>query len=378
MSDENDVPETDENDDFGFGIFDSPVVGATEVSDEPTEDVNPMELTDREIAIAEGRNPDEAEATTASPSADGEKLGEESPSVEETTDETPEVKEPTWTESDKRLAQHYGVSDEQLANFDSSKSFLAAIDLLEARPKSETSEGDAGSPNEKPSDAGEDKGVASSPTVTKTDVDEVRKIFEAKNDADEFLYDEDTRKTMIDNAERSRANEDLLEKVLEQVGQPQQPQFSDAERAEMENNRTTFHDALDKVPGLYGQSVKDGKPVELAARHIQYREEIAEHVQMLHEGAVSKGKEPPALKTLIKQAVRAIHGDKLAEAAKRSQNLETQSKSRRRPGTKVAPSRKESSAEDDSQYDPSNIANDPELVDYFENAHFESGTQAPR
>jgi hypothetical protein len=338
---------------FGAGVFDEePVADATEVNEEPADEK--IELTDREVAIAEGRNPDEAEATEEP---------EETPD-EEVVAEEPEVEEPEFSESDIRLASMYGLSNDDVGKFDSPKSLHAALDLLEARK--ESSGADADGSVDSTSDADEDGGAISDILgFKKTDPDAVAKIFSEKDEDGEPLYDEGTTKFVTEQAKQLRQTQDLLEKVLS-------GQADSAQEAEAEKNRKTFHNALDKMPEVYGASVKDGKPVELNAQRVALRQEVADHVQTVYAGLVARGSEIPPLEKMIEQSIKAVHADKVAEAKSRAKSLTKQSKSRRSPGTKVKPAKKVP-ADGMDQFDAAVVANDPELVEFFDNAQFENG-----
>lgn len=344
------------NSEFGAGIFDNdPVADATEVStEEPAEEK--IELTDREIAIAEGRDPDKEEKT--------EPVAEES--TEEVAEEpAEEVKEPELSDSDLRLASVYGLSKDDAQKFDSPKALHAALDLLEAQKK-ESPAADADGSVDSASDADEDGGAISEILgFKKADPDAVKKVFSETDEDGEPLYDEGTTKFVTEQANQLRQTQDLLEKVLS-------GQMNSEQEAEAEKNRQQFHDSLDKMSDVYGSSMKDGKPVELNAQKIALRQEVADHVQTIYAGLVSQNKEVPPLEKMIEQSVKAIHADKVAEAKDRSSALKKQSKSRRSPGTKVKPAKK-SLPPDTDQFDPTAIANDPELVEFFDNAQFENG-----
>ena len=85
-----------------------------------------IELTDREIAIAEGRDPDEVTASDEEgDSGDEDEESDEDPDGddqqatddEDGDDESNEqdAKEVGWTASDKRLAAKYGLTEEDVA-----------------------------------------------------------------------------------------------------------------------------------------------------------------------------------------------------------------------------------------------------------------------
>lgn len=347
------------NDNFGKGIFDDDITDEA-MSDTTTpepdsvaaDEPESIELTEKQKAFARaplGTSIDDIEI-------------EEEPAPLEKNDP-----EPDWSASDKRLAKHHGITDEDLDAFDTPGSFHAAIDLLEARKEAagkitHDPPRDAGSPPaDGSSDAEPDGGTVSDILgFEKTDVEAAKAKYNALDDDGDRIFDEATAEILIGQEERSRRLEDALEKSLQQSsGYAEQSQ-----QAEAEENVRQFNKALDDVPGMYGSG--DSR----STAHDDARMKVAEHLELLYQGHLAKGGEIPPVSELVEQSVQAIHGAEYAEAQRRVDTLKKHSAKRRSPGSKVTPSPTRS-----ADYDPESaeaIANRPALVEVWESMQLDS------
>ena len=348
------------NDNFGAGVFteDTVVTGATPEGESPTPDSEPVTLTSEEEAIA-GRdfmkNQDPEDWT---------EVDDSDPDDDEVDDD-----DEGWapSKSDQRLATMYELSDEDLGRVDSQEALHTLIDILDKRASTNKGgSGNAGGSGESvSSDVPGEDGAASSPK--KIDIKALEKKFAEKDAEGEFLHEQELAGMILDNAKAAvSAQEEVAKMRTENTERSQHTET--AKRVE------EFHKTLNGVSGLYGKmqttDMSDLSKVQKASRR-----EVGEHVATMMAGLRSQGRDLPTMKVMIEQAVRSLHGDKLAGVQKRSKNLRHQSSQRRSPGTKQTKLRGRPAQANADPYSAESIANDPEIVAFFDNAEFENGTR---
>lgn len=344
-------------DTFGAGVFDDQTeeaVNETASTDDPvqTEDQE-VTLSDREIAIAKGEDPDaepvqeevEAEETQQEPEAVEEEVVEEEPAVD------------AFSLGDRKLAARYGLSEEDLQKFGSPEALHHALDLFDKTgTKVDQSEDSAESPAKDSAEdaAAEDKGGALSELLGFEKLD----VSKYENSADP--YDEDT----LELVKHVRKTEDLLEKLTSAITSTQTA-----------DNSNTFHDMLDKYPEVYGNTMKDGNPVKIDSKYEQARQAVVDQAETIYAGIVARKGQVPPMSQIIEQAMMAVHGKTLAAAKPQSQskkdNLKKQSSMRRSVGS-AATNKKRQAADIDSS-DARSIAKHPDLEALWRKAQEENG-----
>ena len=280
-----------------------------------------LELTDREIAIAQGLDPDNVPVAKAEEVVEEAAVGEGDDGGSDVSDAgEADAKDgedggkeaaaaSTWVTDDvKALAGTYGLLDVDLADLESEGDFLRLARVLERRKPAAGGEAKPAEPVAKPDAAPEVKPAESA----KGDVPKIdpQKYIDAG-------YDEET-------VALARAAAKMQEQIDRLV-----PSFERQQKAfEAEQHRRTteeFHQVLDDM-GRYGKSAKlteadDGK-----------RKRLWEAAAVVAKDIQANGREPPPLKTLLQRAEIVAFGDEImaerkAELAKR---VKSQS-SRRRP-----------------------------------------------
>lgn len=301
-----------------------------EQAQENTEAPDVEPLNEREIAIAEGRDPD-TEAEDSQPEQDAQDGGGTDAPSEWVSDEV------------RELAASYGLSDDELEQFSSAEEFERAAALLDRVQKPE--------PEEEPAEE-------ESKDEPKDD-DDILKRFEAAE------YDEDTL-ALVQYTKSLREKQDALERDLREV----------MERSRQEQERAqaiAFHEAVDALGDeRLGSSVdSDGSPVELSPEADKLRREIHEAATTILAGMAAKaGKDfkPPSMRVLVRRARSLAMADDLMEAGRREvrEKVAAQSRKRRAVGAprKVAPPKPtDGPVSDDDQV--AQLLNDPELAKFF-------------
>lgn len=348
-------------DTFGAGIFDEPAkeeanteVASAEESvqtDEPQ-----VTLTDREIAIAKGEDPD---AEPVQEEVEAEETQQEPEAVEQ-VDEVVEEEEPAvdaFSLGDRKLAARYGLSEEDLQKFGSPEALHHALDLFDKTgAKVGQSEDSAESPAENSAEdaAAEDKGGALSELLG------FEKLDVSKYEKSEDPYDEDT----LELVKHVRKTEDLLEKLTSAITATQTA-----------DNATTFHDMLDKYPDIYGSTMKDGEPVKIDSKFEAARQAVVDQAETIYAGIVARKGQVPPINKIIEQAMMAVHGKSLTadkpKAPTKKDNLKKQSSMRRSVGS--AATNKKRQAADIDPSDARSIAKHPDLDALWRKAQEENG-----
>lgn len=325
----------------------------------------PLELTEREIAIAQGLDPDAVE------DSDGEVTEDVTPDPapqarqDAETGGDKEVATGAWIDDDAReLAKSYGLSDDELSAFASPEEFERAAALIDkkfadAAKQSDESPAGAKADSEKP---------AAKPAFEKIDP-------QAYIDAG---YGEEEVKL----AKMLRATQDKLEQIeTERTGERQAAQEAQQQHI-YHANLSAFHDLMDQESDLFGKSVdENGDPVKLGDEEVARREKVWNASVQIVMGAAKlaeqRGQQPEAITwpVLVKRAKALALGDELQsrERDRISNRVRTQA-SRRRPapgGLKAAKAAKHSGGEQADDMDA--IANDPRVVSVWNKYQEENG-----
>jgi hypothetical protein len=314
-----------------------------------------LELTEREIALARGDNPDApvseqvadtaavnqvtdeaaAPATEAKDGAEGQpaKDGEAQASSGSGTEAAGSTAPTSWVKDEhKQLAASFGIPDEDLNGFTSADEFNRAAKLLSRTFAS------AGQAAKQPAHPAVTQPVATPATPAATE-QQPKKL--AKLDAAKFKeagYDEDTIALVNahnDAIEQAEAQQRELSQMREQVGQ--------FHRAMVEQDyvrrMNAFHDAVDSLgDSRFGKSVgKDGSQVSLSKDEDAGRAKLFNATDMLLRGIIDQaqasGRQPqvPPWSVLVQQARQlAFAEDIRAEERKKVQAQVTEQSKRRR------------------------------------------------
>lgn len=315
-----------------------------------------LELTPREIAIAEGNDPDEV-GQPAETDATTETAVAETKPAEVAAAQPPK---PWFEDYDRTVASTFGLSDDDLKDFSSREEFGRVIKHLakvrQSQPKAEPQKQEP---------------AKTEAVVEDADQPEVNgKINPAYYEKRADEYDADTIRII----KQQRALQDKLE-AIEQQGEQRSKQLEEQQAAaEYQRQMDAFHDACDAVdPELFGKSLDEfGNPVDLTDDAAANRKSALEEVYWLSQRIIAeqqaKGLPPavPSFPQLLKQAIPRAFADQLAkrEAEKKKQAAISQSREiRPAAGSNgAAAARRAPVTQSD---DPDEIANDPEIVAFW-------------
>ena len=353
-----------ETDTFGAGVFDE-----AKETESPKEEVTSTEseavtLTDREIAIAKGEDPDNPPEVDDSADLDQadddtedivEEAHSESEQVEDEQDSEPAE---VFSLGDKRLAAQYGLTEDDLAKFGSSEALHHALDLFDKAGTSlkSSDKESTESPAEVSAEdaaADEDGGALSDSILG------FKKLDVSKYENAEDPYDKDT----IELVKHVRKTQDMLERI---VGATQSQAAS--------SNADVFHDMLDKHPELYGNTMKDGKAVRIDGKYESARQAVKDQAETIYAGIVARKGNIPPVEKIIEQAMMAVHGKDLTTKGKvtsRAEKLKKQSSMKRSVGS-AATTKRRNEAESDPT-DARSIAKHPDVEAFFRKAQEENG-----
>lgn len=314
----------------------------------PTE----ITLTEREIAIARGEDPD-----VIQPAAEVPEVEDAQETVEETSEAVvaDEPTEPTWINDDVRdLATSYGMSDDDLQGFTTEEEFRKAgllLDkqLLDGQAKEEAS------------------------TTPPTPATEVKEEEEQLIDPQWYVdndYDEETVKM----AKALRRQQELRKEdrqTIEDLKTWRQNFETSVQEQEVQRRTIDFHETADKLDEkLFGKAYDDrGLVQKLDQKHDENRAKLWEAMQTLEAGIIARAQTKgvaPALPpwSVLMQRAHQIAFPETITARKRDQRIEdaTKQSAKRRPvGTQGAarPNRVTDTN------DPVSIANSPEILDWW-------------
>jgi hypothetical protein len=349
---------------FGAGVFDD------SSADQP-EESQAISLTDREVAIAKGEDPDSVEQDSSveedvavDPVAEDSQeevaeAVEESSQPEEPAEETETETQDVFSLGDKRLAGRYGFTEEDVQKFGTPEALHHALDMMDRKAADNPSSEDSLDSSESPvSDEAEDA-AAKSEDGTLSELLGFEKLDVSKFEDSDEPYDQETL-TLVKHV---RKTEDMLERITGMLVQNETSQ-----------NDQIFHDTLDSYPEIYGNSVKEGVVQNLETDFQDARQAVRDQAEIIYAGIVSKKGAIPPVNKIIEQAVMAIHGKKIAskpDAPVKSDKLKKQSAKRRSPGSTSANSRRQ--AEDIDPTSAESIARHPEVEALWRQSQEASG-----
>jgi hypothetical protein len=307
-------------------------------------DPSAVELTEREILLAQGEDLDDPSVDAE---IEGAPVSSDPPAEEETAEETAEDEgeETSWiTDADRNRAKSYGLDPEDLDAYETREQFgkvLKALDKAATRAPLKKADPTADDPDD---DDGDDELADSSKPLTADG--KVNVAYYEAND-----YDEGTIAAM----KVLRKQQDFSTEVEDQR---QQESYA--------RHINEFMDAADTLrPDYYGDSTK-GK---LSPQYAQRRSElydatllVAQYIaaQQEREG---KAISVPPVAELVKRAELVAFGNSLPKGKPTAAQARTQG-NRVRPVGNTAGARR--SAARKSTDDPAEIANDPDVMAAFE------------
>jgi len=314
-----------------------------------------IELTSREIAIAQGEDPD---AVVDEVADEAEVVGGEAEEVEPVKEDVVES-----IHSDEMIgkAKALGLSDEDLADFGTEGSLRRYVESLEKIQGLSATKVDDDKPVE----------VVDEPVAEEKPADELIDIAAYEDDWDE-------RSLAIPKALR-REQELRIEaqKQLESIkGEVERLSSLETQRLH-EASINKFHDAVDSIEDeLFGSSRDErGRIAVLTPQQVENRTKLFQEVDTLAAAMDEKSKksgEPMKLtwdEVIEKARVLAFGSPKAARKPDKSEALKAQSASRRPVGTSAGASRRVA-VDSDS---PEAIANSPEVVAMWDRFQRENG-----
>lgn len=338
-------------------------------ADEPTPETpvaNELELTPREIAIAEGRDPDEPAEV-----AETEVVVADEPEVEQPAGEVAdsEVSDPPadtpagpwYSNYDRQYAEHHGLSEWHLQQFESRDEFRKAAALLDAtssrrqEPKPEPVKPQAEAPAE---------------YVDKPIVDGKLNVeFYRKNG-----YDEPTIAALQYQQERLTSFEQRFADQEKKAAEQQQY----AQQAEEERQYAAFNQAADSIrPDFYGKSVDDyGNPVRLTPEQQQRRDTLLDEVYWLTQRIAYEQERKgmrvaiPSYNALIKQAEPRAFGEELKrlDSGKKASAAQAQARTIRPAAGSVGAGSARRAPTTPASESVADIAHDPEVIEAWNRA----------
>lgn len=251
-----------------------------------------IELTEREIELAQESFGDDepqmsAEAEAVSEPVDEpeeveEEEVEQEPELE--TEPEPELQAPSLSDEDYRLGESVGLSREDVDDLGSTK----AVEKFAQKHAELTSQ-------EQPSEElSEDSQNAPVLDISKINLDEYDDVTKAAFQAIDSLQSE-----------------------LASIKKQRDAVVSSQEEAQLES----FNKQLDELDsGFYGESYKSGsgRMSDVGEEAMARRMQLAEAIDTMSAGYVSKGKEVPPLETLIEDAHKITFKDRVSEVASKS------------------------------------------------------------
>lgn len=327
----------------------------------PIEPSGKIELTEREIAIAEGRDPDapsEEPVETPEVAEEGEQ-----PEVAETP-ETPAEEPQEWHQQyDRQLAEAY---DLDLSDFASRDELSKHVSLL-AKYASRFQQ-----PKEEPAPKAEapaEPEYVDEPFINgKVNVEYLRR-HKDELEGSEYLL------AMAEHAEK-------LEQQLSEATKKQEESLSryeqEAQQREAERQLHAFHQAVDHLnPDFYGKAYDQfGNPVTLAKEHAERRQALFEEAYWMSD-RIARSQEMrgekvaiPGWPHLAAQAQSRLYGAELAklELDKKAEKAKAQSRNIRPAAGSTGAGYARTTPKPSTKEDPSEIAQDPDVIDAWERA----------
>lgn len=336
----------------------------------------PITLTDREIAIASGQDPDEVEKPEekaeevveavdekeTAPGTDAEN-GEGTEALEtspEKADEAPAVAgkiEAAWITAEvEREAESYSLSKDDLLDLGDEDSYKRIKKVLD-KQYHEAGQKALQAPPQKPAEKAEEaKPVAKAGKDGKYDIEKLKAEGYDENILSLFAH-------VNEQADTIKAQNEANERFAYQA------------------HVNEFHAATDGIDNdLFGKSFQDGKPTKLAKSHDDNRRKLYEAAETIVAGIFTKaqaaGIEPkvPPMPVLLLRARDLAFGDVIRERAakQRVQKIAAQS-TQRRPAGRPTRTKPTTAVEKDPV---KLIANNPDIVRFFQEAQEANGVAA--
>lgn len=308
-----------------------------------SEEHEAMELTEREVAIATGDNPDsvgvEEEATEeaiedATEEADDTEVVEEEDGAAEVEEGTEAPDTDSWVNDDiKALAETYGIGEDGLGTFGSASEFRKFASLMDKYS------------------SGKPKEEAAQVEVPIADDD-----LDPKKFADEG-YDDNTVK-IVDTLVKSKATvSQLVERISKLEGM--------LEESSRQQETALLHRAIDDIGGRFGSGGN------LSDEQRAAREKLLESAEIVKQSLEKRGDKVVNASVLLRRAELLAFGDEIIaeETAKAKEafadKVKKQSAKRRPVGRNTKPPARQSLGEADNPVKA--IANSPELVEFWKN-----------
>lgn len=307
------------NTEFGAGIFDEPAK---------------VELTEREIAIAKGEDPDAIDNQTNSEANDEQDVGESEDKNAEVVAKAGETD--VFSDEDRELATKHGLTDDELNELGSPEALRKAVAIAEKlAAKSGKAEANQDGATDKP--ASDAAGGGAVDNKTEGELLEPLKVISDSLDqtsadldkiAEEWGDDPNSAKVVKALAETQKA----VKQIIGIVNQSAQQQVAAVQQEQQQKAIEVFHNTLDQFSDEFGVSKKDGKPVSLTKEQAERREKVRDSAETIYQGLVAQGKPVPPLEEIVKQAVTLVTGVPRKTEDKR-QKLVQQSSLRRTTGS---------------------------------------------
>lgn len=298
---------------------------------ETAEQTEEIKLTDREIALTQGIDPDtiQSEQPGTEAGTDAEAVAESTGGGTEAANKTPEEK-PWYDDSDREYAAAYNLTDDDLKGFSNREELRRAGTIFDrnelAAVKKAEQETQAKVEEKKP------EAIAPVPDPNDIDPEEYAKAG----------YDEHTikiAKALKAEREARKAKdtefESLNKRVTEFIAQEERKQAIFQHQAKV----SQFDDIVDTLDErLFGRSLtKDGRLAQMGKDHFESRKKLFEVVQDLQEvrerrANASGQRFNTPMRVLVEQAAQIAFAEEFKKQAeqKRASELKAQSQ-RRRP-----------------------------------------------
>ena len=306
-----------------------------------------MELTEREVAIASGGDPEsvgvEEEATEeavadTTDEADDTEVVEEEDGASEVEDEGTEATDTdSWVNDHiKALAETYGISEDGLETFGSESEFRKFASLMDKY-------------GDKP------KGETKAEPEAKTEA-----VVDDELDPQKFAeegYDDNTVK-IVDTLVKSKAT---VSQLVDRISKLE----SMLEESSRQQETTLLHRAIDEIGGRFGSGGT------LTDEQKAARDKLLEAADVVKQSLEKRGDKVVNASVLLRRAELLAFGDEIIaeEAAKAkeamAEKVKKQSAKRRPVGRNTKPPARQALGEVDNPAKA--IANSPELVEFWKN-----------
>lgn len=339
-----------------------------------------IKLTDREIAIAKGEDPDAPVVEAVETPQEAEQTVEKDEAVEQDahgkdaddkgTDAQPQPETDSasdWVNDEVvELAQSYGLTAEELRQFASPEEFRRAGVLFDKQLT-------------KPAKTEE---AAPANPETKADAEVDFDIAKLKEEG----YDDTTLK-IAETAKTAKERTAALEKQLSEIATKQKEYVARYQEQLTQQRMDMFHREVDDLnQDLFGKRRDaDGKFIKLDPKLDKNRERLMEAADVIYEGMVNHAKrlgrplENVNPKVILKRAMNMAFAEEMAaaEKAKLTAQMEAQSKKRRSVGVanRTAPREAAPKVPTSLSEQARLIANDPKLVAFWNKATQENGSE---